>query len=91
MPPMKPSEESRIAMIDIDSAEGEVARFFQGAIDMLGRVPNSYRVFARSPETAKMLLPFNAVMQREGAGSILSTRIKEMAIIKTSHVNGCAY
>ena len=62
MPPMKPSEESRIAMIDVDSAEAEAARFFQGAIDMLGRVPNSYRVFARSPETAKMLLPFNAVM-----------------------------
>jgi hypothetical protein len=86
-----PSDDSRIKMIDVDSAEGEVARYFQGAVDMLGRVPNSYRVMARSPLTAKMLLPFNAVMQREGAGSILSARIKEMAVIKTSHVNGCAY
>ena len=40
---------------------------------------------------AKMLLPFNAVMQREGAGSVLSTKIKEMVVIKTSHVNGCDY
>ena len=85
------SDESRIEMIDIDSAEGDVARFFKGATEMLGRVPNSYRILARSPLTAKMLLPFNAGLQREGAGSILSTRIKEMAIIKTSHVNGCAY
>ena len=86
-----PSEDTRIEMIDVDSAEGDMARFFKGAIEMLGRVPNSYRILARSPLTAKMLLPFNAVIQREGAGSILSTRIKEMAIIKTSHVNGCAY
>ena len=86
-----PSDDPRIEMIDVDSAEGDVARFFKGATEMLGRVPNSYRILARSPLTAKMLLPFNAVMQREGAGSILSTRIKEMAIIKTSHVNGCAY
>ena len=86
-----PDDESRITMIDVDSAEGEVARFFKGATEMLGRVPNSYRILARSPQTAKLLLPFNAVMQREGAGSILSTRIKEMAVIKTSHVNGCNY
>ena len=58
---------------------------------MLGRVPNSYRVLARVPLVAKLLIPFNAVMQREGAGSILSTKIKEMVVIKTSHLNGCRY
>ena len=86
-----PDNKSRISMIDVDSAKDEVARFFKGATEMLGRVPNSYRILAHSPQTAKLLLPFNAVMQREGAGSLLSTRIKEMAVIKTSHVNGCKY
>ncbi len=42
-------------------------------------------------ERAAVLLPLNAVLQREGAGSVLSTRIKEMVIIKTSQINGCAY
>ena len=37
------------------------------------------------------MLPFSAVLQREGAGGLLSSRIKEIAIIKTSHVNGCDY
>lgn len=81
----------RIKMIDTETAEGEVADLFEAATAMLGRVPNFYRFLAHSPLVAKALLPFNAVMQRQGAGSILSTRIKEMVVIKTSHVNGCKY
>jgi hypothetical protein len=38
-----------------------------------------------------MLLLFNATMQREGAGSVLSCKLKEMVIIKTSQVNACNY
>ena len=58
---------------------------------MLGRVPNFYRALLHSPHVASLLLPLNAVLQREGAGSVLSTRIKEMVVIKTSQTNGCAY
>ena len=58
---------------------------------MLGRVPNSYRVLAQVPQVSKFLILFNAVIQREGAGSLLSTRIKEMVVIKTSHINACSY
>jgi hypothetical protein len=54
-------------------------------------VPHSYRVLARVPMVAKFLIPFNAVMQREGAGSLLTTKLKEMVVIKTSHLNGCRY
>jgi hypothetical protein len=81
----------RIEMIDTEGAEGDVEQLFTAVSAMLGRVPNSYRVLARSPLVAKMLIPFNAVMQRQRAGSILSTKIKEMVVIKTSHVNGCKY
>ena len=80
-----------IPMIDPETAEGEVANLYEAVSLMLGRVPNSYRFLAHSPLVAKMLLPINAVLQREGAGSVLSTRLKEIVIIKTSHVNGCAY
>lgn len=82
---------SRIEMLDPGQAEGEIASLFDAAAAMLGRIPNSYRILAHSPMVAKMLIPFNAVMQRQGAGSILSARIKEMVVIKTSQVNGCAY
>jgi hypothetical protein len=54
-------------------------------------VPNSHRVAAHAPFMQMMLTPFTAVMQREGGGSCLTTKLKEMAVIKTSHTNGCNY
>lgn len=82
---------SRIEMVDLDTDDKEIKNLFTAVTAMLGRVPNSYRVLARSPLVAKMLIPFNAVVQREGAGSVLSTKLKEMVVIKTSHTNGCKY
>jgi hypothetical protein len=82
---------SRIKMIDGDEVKGEVKLLFDGVTAMLGRVPNSYKVLARVPLVSKLLLPFNASMQREGAGSLLTSKIKEMVIIKTSHINACNY
>ena len=82
---------SRIKMIDDGEVNGEVKVLFDGVTAMLGRVPNSYRVLARVPLVSKLLLPFNASMQREGAGSLLTSKIKEMVIIKTSHINACNY
>ncbi len=81
----------RIPMIDPAAADGDVATLFDAVQAMLGRVPHSYRILAQSPLVAKMLVPFNAVLQRQGAGSVLTTRIKEMVVIKTSRINGCAY
>ncbi len=81
----------RVSMIDTETATGDTAILFDAVRAMLGRVPNSYRILGHSPLVAKMLIPFNAVVQRQGAGSVLSTRLKEMVVIKTSHVNGCKY
>jgi hypothetical protein len=82
---------SRIELVDFDIDDKEIQNMFTAVTAMLGRVPNSYKVLARSPLVAKMLVPFNAVVQREGAGSVLSTKIKEMVVIKTSHINACSY
>jgi alkylhydroperoxidase family enzyme len=81
----------RISMIDPEDADGDIAMLFDAVDTMLGRVPHSYRVLAHSPHVAKMLVPFNAVLQRQGAGSVLTTKLKEMVVVKTSHLNGCAY
>ena len=81
----------RIRLIRDDELTGETRNLFDALIAMMGRIPNSYRVLARVPKLAKLLIPFNAAMQRQGAGSILTTKIKEMVVIKTSHLNGCRY
>ena len=82
---------SRIEMVDLHVKDEEIQNMFAAVSAMLGRVPNSYRTLARSPLVAKLLVPFNATLQREGAGSVLSTRLKEMVVIKTSHLNQCKY
>ncbi len=82
---------ARIGKIAREGATGEAERLFQAAEALLGRAPNFYRYLANAPLVAKMLLPFNAVLQRQGGGSVLPARIKEMVVIKTSAVNGCAY
>ncbi len=82
---------SRIEMIQPEQADADVARFYEATTAMLGRVPHSMRVLAKSPHVAKAMLPFVATLQREGGGSVLKAKIKEMVVIKTSHLNGCAY
>lgn len=82
---------SRIGMVEDAEATGEARVLFEAVKSMLGRVPNSYRVLARIPLVSKLMLPLNGTLQREGAGSLLTTKIKEMVIIKTSQINGCKY
>jgi hypothetical protein len=82
---------ARLCIVQPEEATGEVARLFEGATNLMGRVPNAVRVMANSPLVAKFLIPFIAVCQREGGGSVLSTKLKEMVVIKTSHLNGCEY
>ena len=82
---------SRVPIIDPLAATGEAARFFEASTQFRGRVPNSARVWGHIPHIAKFQLLGGVGLQREGGGGLLSCRIKEMAVLKTSHVNGCAY
>ncbi|MGW8182434.1 MAG: hypothetical protein ACWGMT_00590 [Burkholderiales bacterium] len=81
----------RVPIIDPLTATGETARFFEASTQFRGRVPNSARVWGHIPHIAKFQLLAGVGIQREGGGGVLSCRLKEMAVLKTSHVNGCAY
>jgi hypothetical protein len=43
---------TRVSMVDPSDADGPVAVLFEAVTAMLGRVPNSYRVLARTPVVA---------------------------------------
>ena len=40
---------------------------------------------------SSFFLPFSITLQREAGGGLLSSKIKEMVVIKTSQVNSCTY
>ncbi len=82
---------SRIPLIQPEAVDGDLEDFYDAVTVMFGGVPHSIRTLAHAPLLAMLLLPFNAATQREWPGSRLSGRIKEMVVIKTSHVNGCDY
>ena len=78
----------RIDLIERDSATDVVRRVYD-ALEHAGRpVGNFYKVLAHKPDVLRSFLQlFNAVMV-EGA---LSLRLKELAYLRVSIVNGCAY
>ena len=81
----------RLPKIEKENISGDLARFYEAVTGLLGRVPNFYRTISHAPWLAMLLLPFNAAVQRQWPGSRLPGRIKELVVIKTSHVNGCRY
>jgi uncharacterized peroxidase-related enzyme len=81
----------RLPKIEKEDVSGDLARFYEAVTALLGRVPNFYRTISHAPWLAMLLLPFNAAVQRQWPGSRLPGRIKELVVIKTSHVNGCRY
>ena len=82
---------ARVPLIDPQTATGETKRIFDVTAKTAGRVPNTARVWANIPYIARVQRLRGWALNREGAGGVLSSRIKEMAVLKTSHVNGCAY
>ncbi len=81
----------RLPKIEKENISGDLAHFYEAVTGLLGRVPNFYRTISHAPWLAMLLLPFNAAVQRQWPGSRMSGRIKELVVIKTSHVNGCKY
>ena len=81
----------RLSKIEKEDVSGDLARFYDAVTALLGHVPNFYRTISHAPWLAMLLLPFNAAVQRQWPGSRMSGRIKELVVIKTSHVNGCNY
>ena len=81
----------RLPTIEKDDVSGDLERFYDSVTALLGRVPRFYRTISNAPWLAMCLLPINATAQRQWPGTRISGRIKELVVIKTSHVNGCKY
>ncbi|MGY8990286.1 MAG: hypothetical protein ACKVHL_01660 [Rhodospirillales bacterium] len=81
----------RISLADTDKPEPLQRILFDSAAEILGHLPNSFLIGAHVPFIQMMMMPFTASLQRQGGGGILTTRLKEMAVVKTSHLNGCNY
>jgi uncharacterized peroxidase-related enzyme len=82
---------ARLSQVDIDEFTGGLGRHYEYLKKATGRINTYMKVAAHLPHVTKFSMLMPMVLQREGAGGVLSTRIKEMAVLKTSFLNDCKH
>ncbi len=82
---------SRVRLLGPENSSGETAQTFEMLGGIQRRVSNSTRATAHSPYLARVFMPLVQTLMREGLGTVLSSKIKEMAVIKTSTLNSCEF
>lgn len=81
----------RIRGISDEEATGPAKELFEASNQMLGRTANLMRILAHSPYLARWTLPFIAAVRQPNAGAVSDARLRNLAVLKTSTVNGCKY
>jgi len=81
----------RIRGITDEEATGAVKDMFEGSNRLLGRTANLSRILAHSPHVARFFLPLVAAVRQPNAGAVSDVRLRNLAVLKTSTINGCRY
>ena len=81
----------RIRGIGDEEARGAVKDVFDASNELLGRTANLLRILAHSPYVARWFLPLVAAVRQPAAGAVSAARLRNLAVLKTSTVNGCRY
>jgi hypothetical protein len=81
----------RIRGITDEEATGPAKELFEASNKMLGRTANLMRILAHSPYLARWTLPFIAAVRQPNAGAVSDVRLRNLAVLKTSTLNGCKY
>ena len=81
----------RLRGISDAEATGPVKEVFDASNKLLGRTANLLRILAHSPHLARWFLPFVAAVRQPNAGAVSDVRLRNLAVLKTSTINGCRY
>lgn len=81
----------RLRGISDEEATGVAKEIFEGSTRLLGRTANLLRILSHSPYVARWILPFIAAVRQPNAGAVSDVRLRNLAVLKTSTLNGCNY
>ncbi|MGH8621153.1 MAG: hypothetical protein ACREUB_00335 [Burkholderiales bacterium] len=81
----------RLLGISDEEATGVAKEIFESSTQLLGRTANLLRILAHSPYVARWILPFIAAVRQPNAGAMSDVRLRNLAVLKTSIINGCKY
>jgi alkylhydroperoxidase family enzyme len=75
-----------------DAEATDVQRqIFETSNRLLGRTANLLRILAHTPYLARWFLPLVAAVRQPRAGAVSDVRLRNLAVLKTSTINGCRY
>jgi len=78
----------KIEPIEKAQAPEAVRTLYEGIEKRAGRLPTFFKMLAQKPEVLRTFLEFYPQIVGPGA---LSPKLKELAYLRTSIYNGCAY
>jgi alkylhydroperoxidase family enzyme len=81
----------RLRGITDEEAAGAVKDVFDASNQLLGRTANLLRILAHTPYLARWFLPLVAAVRQPDAGAVSPARLRNLAVLKTSTINGCRY
>ena len=81
----------RIRGITDEEATGVAKEIFAASYELLVRTANLQRILAHRPFLARWFLPLVAAVRQPNAGAVSDVRLRNLAVLKTSTLNGCRY
>jgi hypothetical protein len=81
----------RLPAITDHDATGVAKQIFDASNHLLGRTANLVRILSHSPDLARWFLGIVTAVRQPNAGAVSDVRLRNLATLKTSTVNGCHY
>ena len=81
----------RIEGVSDADAEASAKEIFAASERLLGRTANLLRILSHSPDLARWFLGLVTAVRQPNAGAVSNVRLRNLATLKTSTVNGCNY
>jgi uncharacterized peroxidase-related enzyme len=79
---------ARIPYVEKDGAGAEQEKILAQVTQKSGKIASIWKLWAHSPMTLETFMPFYKTLMMKGS---LDGRLRELAYVKTSNLNGCAY
>jgi len=79
---------ARIPYVERDAAGPEQEKILAQVTQKSGKISNIWKLWAHSPLTLETFMPFYKTLMMKGS---LDGKLRELAYVKTSNLNGCDY
>jgi alkylhydroperoxidase family enzyme len=82
---------ARVPLLDARDAPADSSRFIEAAALLFGGTTNAIRLWAHIPHIGKLFQPLYITLERDGAGSLLSARLRLMVLLRTHAAHAASY